>query len=138
MDHNLSIDITTAEPHVTIPQIGTEAVDLDHNPTTKDTTANMTINPSEHFLGHTTETTGDLTGVVHADCIQTLLHTTLTVTPHIKDPPLIEAHQTIHKITADRARGQPIGQLRKPHIRIYPIPEDPTKMHTIRENQELL
>ena len=58
------------------------------------------------------------------------------MTPHTKDPPLIEVHQPIHKIAADHALGQPIGQLRKPHIRIHPIPEDPTEIHTIRRIQE--
>ena len=50
-------------------------------------------------------------------------YTSLTMTPHTEDPPLIEAPQPIHKIAADHALSQPIGQLRKPHIRIHPIPE---------------
>ena len=115
IDYNPGIDITTAQPHATIPQIGTEEVDLDYNHTTKDTTAKVTINPSEHVLGHTTETTGDITGVVHADSLQTLHHTAHTVTSHIKDTPLTEAHQPIHEIAADHTLGQPIEQLRKPH-----------------------
>ena len=81
MDHNPGIDITTAQPHATISQIGTEAADLDHNHTTEDTTAIVIINPSEHILGHPTETTGDIVGVVHANSIQTLLHITLTTAP---------------------------------------------------------
>ena len=135
-DHNPDINITIVQPHATIPQIGTEAVDLDSNPTIEDITAKGTINPSEHILGHTTETTGDITGVGHADSIQTLLHTAHTMTPCTKDPPLIEAHQPIHEIAADHTPGQPIGQLRKPHIKIHPIPEDPTEIHTIRGIQE--
>ena len=74
--------------------------------------------------------------MVHTDSIQTLLHTVLAMTPHTKDPPLIEAHQPIHEITADHALGQPTGQLRKPHIRIHPIPEDSTEKHTISGVQE--
>ena len=58
------------------------------------------------------------------------------MTPCIKDSSLIEAYQPIHEITADHALSQPIGQLRKPHIRIHPIPEDPTEIHTIRSIQE--
>ena len=58
------------------------------------------------------------------------------MTPHIKDPPLIEAHQNIHKIATDHTLNQPTGQLRKPHIRIHPIPEDPMEIHTIRGIQE--
>ena len=71
------------------------------------------------------KTTRDPTEVVHTDSIPILLHTTLAATPCIKDPPLIEAYQPIHEITANHALSQPIGQLRKPHIRICPIPEDP-------------
>ena len=81
IDHNPSIDITTAQPHAPIPLIGTEAVDVNPNPTTKDITAKITINPSEHILGRTTGTTGDITGVVQTNSIQTLLHTAFTVTP---------------------------------------------------------
>ena len=69
IDHNPGIEITTAQPHATIPQIGTEAADLDHNHTTKDTTTTVAINPSEHILDHTTETTGDISGVVHTNSI---------------------------------------------------------------------
>ena len=116
--------------------MGTEAVDLDHNHTTEDTTAKVTINPSEHILGHTTETTGDITGVVHTDSIQKLIHIALAMTPCIEDPPLIEAHQLNHEIIVDHALGQPIGQLREPHIKIHPIPEDPMEIHIIREIQE--
>ena len=60
------------------------------------------------------------------------------MTPHTKDPALIEAHQPIHEIAADHAHalGQPIGQLRKPHIRIHPIPEDSMEIHTIKGVQE--
>ena len=132
IDQNPGIDITTALPHATILQIGTEEVDLDQNHTIEGTAATVTITHSEHVLGHTTETTGKLTEVVHADSIPTLLHTALTMTPHIEYPLLIEAPQPIHEIAADHALSQPIGQLRKPHIRIHPIPE----IHTIRGIQE--
>ena len=122
IDHIVSIDITTAQPHATIPQMGTEAPDLDHNHTTEDTAARVTINPSEHVLGHTTETTGDITGVVQVNSIPTLLHTTVTMTPSTDEALLIEGCQPIHEIAANHALGQPIGQVRKPHIRIHPIP----------------
>ena len=133
--HNPSIDTTTAQPHTTIPQIGTSSrSQSDH--TTKDIAAKVTINHSEYILGHTTETTRDIKGVVHADSIQMFLHTALAVTPCIEDPPLIEAHQPIHEIAADHALSQLIGQRRKPHIRIHPIPEDAMEIHTIRGIQE--
>ena len=136
IDHNPCIDITTAQPHTTVLQIGTDEVDLDHNHTIEATTATAIITPSEHILGHITETTGDLTAVVHADSIPTLLHTTLAMTPCIEDPPLIAGYQPIHMITADHTLSQPISQLRKLHIRIHPIPEDPMEIHTIRRIQE--
>ena len=136
IDQNPGIDSTTAWPHTTVLHIGTEEVDLDHNHTTEGTTAKVAITPSEHILGHTTETTGDLTEVVHINSITTLLHMALTTTSHFEDPPLIEAQLSIHEITANHALSQPIGQLRKPHIRIDPIPEDHTEIHTIRRIQE--
>ena len=49
--------MTTAQPHTTILQIGTEEVNLDHNHTIEGTTAKVTVTPSKHILGHTTETT---------------------------------------------------------------------------------
>ena len=55
--------------------------------------------------------------------------------PH-QNPPLIEALQPIPEITADHTLSQPIGQLRIPYIRIHPIPEDSTEIHTIRGVQE--
>ena len=131
IEHNPGIDISTAQSHATVLQIGIEEVDLDHNHTLEGTTTKVAITPSEHVLGHTTETTGDLKKVVHDDSILTLLHTTLAMIPHIEDPPFIEDHQLIHEIAADQALGQPIDQLRKPHIRIHPIPEHPMEIHTI-------
>ena len=53
------------------------------------------------------------------------------MTHHIKDPPLIEAHQPIHGITTDHTLSQPIDQIRKPQFRIHPIPEDHTEIHAI-------
>ena len=58
------------------------------------------------------------------------------MTSHIADHPLIEAYHPIHEIAADHTLGQPIGQLRKPHIRIHPIPKDPMETHTMRGIQE--
>ena len=116
--------------------MGTNVVDLDHTHTIEGTAAKVTINPTEHILGHTTERTGDITGAVHTNSIQTHIHTTLTVTSDSEDPPLIEAHQPIHEIAVDHALSQPIGQLRKPHARIHPIPEDPKDRHTIKAIQE--
>ena len=128
IDHNPSVDITTAQPHATVLQIGTEAADL-RSQSHHWRYCNQWSQPwilQSTFLGHTTEATGDIAGVVHtANSIQTLIHTALAPQhPALKDPPNIEAHQPIHKITADHALIQPIGQLRKPPIKIHPIPDD--------------
>ena len=45
----------------------TNAVDPDYNHIIKDTTAKVTIAPTEVILGHTIGTTADITGVVHTD-----------------------------------------------------------------------
>ena len=85
-----------AQPHVTIIQIYTEEVDLGHSHNIKSTTARVIINSTEHALVNTTDMIGDITGLVQADSISTHIHTTLTMTPYIKDPPLIVAHQPFH------------------------------------------
>ena len=115
---------------------GTNAVDPDHNHIIKDITAKVTITPTEAALGHTTGTTGDITGVVHANHTQTLIHTILTATPHIKDHLHIGAHQLTHKIAADHTLDQHTAQLGKPCIRVHHIPEDPKVTHTLKEIQE--
>ena len=127
-DHNPGTDITTDQAHATIPQIGTDAVDPDPNHIIKGTGAKVTITPKEYTLGHIIERARYVIGVFHAESIPTLIHTTLATTPHIKDPPLIKAHQPIHEITADQTLNQSTGQLRKPHIRVHPIPEDPMEI----------
>ena len=138
IDYNPSIDTTTAQLHATVLQIGTEEVDLDHNHTIEGTTATFTITPSEHTLGHTTgnkrkphrhsshEQHSD-TSTYHSQC--DTLHQSSSSQ---------RSHQPIHDITADHitSLGQPTGQLRKPHIRIHPIPEDPMEIHKIRRTLE--
>ena len=114
----------------------TNAVDPDHNHIIKDNAAKVTITPTEAILGHTIGTTADITGVVHADHAQTLIHTILTMTPHIKGHLPTGAHQLTHKIAADHALDQHTAQLRKPHIRIHHIPEDPkVTTHTKRNSR---
>ena len=115
---------------------GTNPVDIDYNHITEDTTAKVTITPTEAILGHTIGTTGDIRGVVCTDHAQTLIHTILAMIPHIKGHLLTGAHQLTHEITADHTLGQHTGQLRKPHIRNHHIPEDPKVTHTLKEIQE--
>ena len=55
---------------------------------------------------------------------------------HIKGHLHTECHQLTHKIAADHALDQPTCQLRKPHIRIHHIPEDPKVIHTLEEIKE--
>ena len=112
---------------------GTNAVDPDHNHIIEDTTAKVAITPTGAILGHATGTTGDITGVVHIDHTQALIHTILTVTPHIKAHLHTGAHQLTHEIAADHALNQHTGQLRKTCIRIHHIPEDPKVTHTLKE-----
>ena len=45
---------------------GTDTVGLDHNPIIADTTEKVTMTPAEAIPGHTTGTTDNITGVVHA------------------------------------------------------------------------
>ena len=77
---------------------GTDAVDPDHNHIIKDTAAKATITPTEAILGHTIGTPGDITGVVYTNHTQTLIHTALTVTPHIEGHLHTGAHQLTHEI----------------------------------------
>ena len=62
----------------------TDTVGLDHNPILADTTAKVTMTPTEAVPGHIMETTEDITGVVHANHAQTLIHTVLVATLHIE------------------------------------------------------
>ena len=96
---------------------GTNAIDPDHNHIIEDATAKVTITPTGAILGHTIGTTGDITGVVHIDHAQALIHTILTMTPHIEGHLHTGAHQLTHMIAADHALDQHRGQLRKPCIR---------------------
>ena len=107
---------------------GTNAVDPDHN-----TTAKVTITYTEAILGHTIGTADDITGVIHDTHTQTLIYTVLTMTLHIEGHLHTGALQLTHEIAADHTVDQPAGQLRKPHIRIHHIPEDPKVICTLKK-----
>ena len=77
---NLEIATTIDQPHVTIMKTGTDAVGLDHNPIITDTTAKVTMTPTEAIPGHTTGTSDDITGVVHDVHTQVLTHIIFTTT----------------------------------------------------------
>ena len=115
---------------------GTNAVDPDHNHIIKETTPKVTITPTEAILGHTTGTADGITGVIHDAHTQTCIYTILAMTLHIEGHLHTGAHQLTQKITADYISDQPTGQLRKLHIRIHHIPEDPKVIHTLKEIQE--
>ena len=51
---------------------GTNAVDPDHNHIIKNTTAKVTITPTEAILDHTIGTADDITRVIHNTHTQTL------------------------------------------------------------------
>ena len=86
---------------------GTNAVDPDHNHIIKDTTAKITITPTEAILGHTIGTSDNITGVILDAHTQTLMHTVLTMTLHNEGHLQIGAHQFTHQITADHTLNQP-------------------------------
>ena len=115
---------------------GTNAVHPDDNYIIKDTTAKVTIIPTKAILGHTIGITDDITEVIHDAHTQILISTILTMTLHMEGHLHIGVHQLTHGIAADHALNQPTGQLRKPHIRIHQIPEEPKVIHTLEEIQE--
>ena len=79
---NLIIATTIDQPHTTIMKMGTDTVGLDHSPILIDITAKVAMTPTEAIPGHTSGTTDDITGVVHATHIQALIHIVLTVPEH--------------------------------------------------------
>ena len=80
--HNPSIHTTTAQPCATILQTGTEAVDLNPNPTTEDITAKVAINSSEHVLGHTRDNRRPHRSSSHQQHSNTSTHCSHHDTPH--------------------------------------------------------
>ena len=64
---------------------GTDAVFLHHKSILADITAKVTMAPTEAIPGHTTGTTDNITGVVHATHTQVLIHIILTTTLYITD-----------------------------------------------------
>ena len=71
-DQNLNIDTKVDQPHATVMKTGTDTVDPDHDHIIKDTTAKVTITPTEVIPGHTTGTTDDITRVIHDAILQYL------------------------------------------------------------------
>ena len=61
---------------------GTEGVGLDHNHIIRDTTAKVTVIPTEAIPGHSTGATDDIIGVDHDAHIQVLIHILLAMTLH--------------------------------------------------------
>ena len=111
----------------------TDGVGLDHNPILTDTAATVTMIPTEAAPGHITGTPGDITGVFHNVYTLECIHTILTTTLHIDGHLYTRTHQHPHEIAADHALNWPTGQLRKPHIRIHHIQEDPMVIHALNE-----
>ena len=84
------------------------------------------MTPTETIPGHATGKVNAITGVLPNAHTPMPIHIAPARTPHIENHPHTEALQlTDH--------NQHLNQLRKPHTRIYPIPEDPMEIHTIRE-----
>ena len=137
MDQNLKIATTIDQPHTTVMKTGTDAVGLDHNPIIADTTAKVTMTPTEAVPGHTTGTTDDITGVVHNAHTQVLIHIFLTVTLHTTDHLHIGALQFPPETTVDHALDQPTNHLRKAHTNLIHNPEDHKVKHILKGIQEL-
>ena len=116
---------------------GTDAVGLDHNPIIADTTAKVTMTPTEAFPGHTTLTTDDNTGVVNNTHTQVLIHIILTVTLHTVDHLHTGALQLTPKTAADYNLDQPTKHLRKAHTNLCHNPEDNKVKHILKGIQEL-
>ena len=101
---------------------GTDAVGLDHNSIITDTTANVTMIPTD--ADHTTGTTDDITRVVHDAHPQVLIHIILNTTLHTADHLHIGALQHTPETAANHVLNWPTNQLRKSHINLHHIPED--------------
>ena len=114
----------------------TDAVGPDHNLILADTIAEADITPIETIPGHATGPVDVITEVLPSTHTPMPIHIALARTPHIEDHPHTVALQLTLETTEDHACNQHMNQLRKSHIRIYPIPEDPMEIYTIREIQE--
>ena len=95
-----------------------------------DTTAKVTMIPTEAIPGHTTGTTDDIIGVVHNAHIQVLIHIVLTVTLHTTDHLHIGVLQLTPETAADHALNPPTNLLRKDHTNLLHNPEDHKVKHT--------
>ena len=116
---------------------GTDAVGLDHNPIIADTTAKVTMTPTEAIPGHITKTTDGITGVVHGTHTQVLIHIVLTATFHTTDHLHIGALQPTPETAADHIFVQPTNQLRKAHTNLHHNPKDHKVKHILKGIQEL-
>ena len=113
-------------------ETGTIAADPGHNHIIKDTAAKVTITPTEAILGHSTGTADDIRRVLHDTHSQMLISTIPAMILHIEGHLHTEAHQHTHDITAAHTLNQPIGQLRRHHIRIHDIPADLKVKHALK------
>ena len=86
-----------------------------------DTTAKVTMIPTETIPGHTTGTIDNIIGVVHNTHIQVLIHTILTKTLHTADHLHIGALQLTPETEANHTLNLPTNQLRKAHTNLLHI-----------------
>ena len=111
-------------------KIGIDAVGLDHNPISTDTTAEVALTPTEAIPGHITGIAEDITGVLHDAHTQVLIHIILAMTPHITDHLHTEALQLTLEIAADYTHNQPANPPRKPCTNLHHIAEAHKVKHT--------
>ena len=94
------------------------------------------MTPTEAVPGHIIGTTDDITGVVHTNHTQILIHTILTMTLHIEDHLHTGTHQPTQETATDHALDQPTTQLSQLCINLHHIPEDHKIKHIPKRIQE--
>ena len=115
---------------------GTNTIGLDHNPIITDTTAKVTMIPTEAFPGHTTWTTDNITGVVHDSHTKVLIHIIPATTLHTANHLHIGVLQLTPETTADHALDQPTNWQRRAHTYLHHNPDDHKVNHIQKGIQE--
>ena len=118
-------------------KIGTDAVDLNHNPILADIRAIVIMTPTEAIAGHAIGKTDAITEAVHDAHTPPLTHIILAMTLHITDHLDIEALQLTPGITTDHTPEQPTNPPRRPCTDLHCIPANYRVKHIPRGIQKL-
>ena len=96
------MDTPIGQFHATIKMTDTDVVGLGHNPILTDTTATVTMIPTEDAAGHIIGTADNITGVLHNTHTQMLISTNLTmITPHSRS----SSHRSSLPYSQDHSRS---------------------------------